>query len=75
MDPFVFVLGIIFIVVGVPVICGALVTIVKMGVAKNTRSGQQLDADETRVMQELHQSLTRMEKRIEALETLLITKK
>jgi phage shock protein B len=34
--------------------------------------GSELDADETRLMQEIHQGLSRMEERVEALETILI---
>jgi phage shock protein B len=33
---------------------------------------QQLDIDETKLIQELHQGLSRIEERVEALETLLI---
>lgn len=36
------------------------------------RHSQQLDIDETKLIQELHQGLSRMEERVEALETLLI---
>ena len=75
MDPLVFVLFIIFIVVGIPVICGSIVSMNKMGRGKRSRSIQQLDAEETRLMQEIHQSLSRMEKRVEALETIIINKK
>ena len=37
-----------------------------------TKKGQQTDADETRVVQEIYQGLSRMEKRVDALETIII---
>lgn len=36
------------------------------------RGGEQLQANETRLIQELHQGLSRMEERIEALETIML---
>ncbi len=47
-----------------------IVLIIK--VLKGGRSGRGLDDDEARVMQEIHQGLERMERRVEALETLLL---
>lgn len=35
-------------------------------------TGEQLNTDETRLVQELHYGFTRMEKRIEALETIIL---
>jgi len=49
-----------------------IVVIIK--VLKGGRSGKGLDDDEARIMQEIHQGLERMEKRVEALETLLLDK-
>jgi phage shock protein B len=43
----------------------------KMG-GGSFREGEQLNADETRLIQELHQGLTRMEERIGALETIVL---
>ena len=39
---------------------------------KNNKSGA-MNEQETRLMQEIHQGLTRMEERVESLETLLLT--
>ncbi len=37
-----------------------------------SRSNQKIQSDEARVIQEIYQGLSRMEKRIEALETLIL---
>jgi phage shock protein B len=37
-----------------------------------TEKNERLKAEETRLIQELHQGLSRMEKRVEALETILL---
>lgn len=42
------------------------------GVAKRTRGA---DAEETRMMQDIHRGLVRMEERIDALETILLSDK
>jgi len=59
---------------GIPlaaIVCGSLVAIVKAikgdGAARNRR----LDEEQTRMMQEIFRGLEKMEKRVEALETLL----
>ena len=39
------------------------------------RRGEQLNADETRLIQEIHQGLSRMEERVEVLETILLDRK
>ena len=36
------------------------------------REGEQLNEDETRLIQQIHQGLSRMEERIEALETIVL---
>lgn len=45
------------------------IKILKGGV---TRKGQKFQAEETRVIQEIYQGLSRMEERVEALETIII---
>ena len=37
-----------------------------------SRSGQKLQSDEARMIQEIYQGLSRMEERVEALETLIL---
>lgn len=69
MDPFVFVIVIIAIVFG------SIVSIVKSGREHKSKHGASLSEEETRIMQEIHQSLQKMEQRVEALETIIINKK
>ncbi len=44
----------------------------KIQIGGSLRQGGQLQANETRLIQEIHQGLTRMEERVEALETILL---
>ena len=55
------------------VICFAFVlALKKLQGSGSIRRRSELDAEETRLMQEIHQGLSRMEERIEALETILL---
>jgi len=45
------------------------IKVIKGGVS---RSGQKLQSDEARMIQEIYQGLSRMEERVEALETLIL---
>ena len=67
-SPFIFVLGILFIVVGIPVISGTLLSYHKEKNKFNRERGNDLDKEETEILNNLHKGLERMEKRIEALE-------
>jgi phage shock protein B len=59
------------IVVGIPVLCGTLIIITGMILAASRKRGDEsASKEETRILQEMHQSLIRMEKRIDALETI-----
>ncbi|MDD4349618.1 MAG: hypothetical protein PHF70_10965 [Opitutales bacterium] len=62
---------IVLIVIGLPVICGTLIvlTLLILNAMKKQKAGSP-SPDETRIIQELHQSLLRLEKRIDALETI-----
>jgi len=40
-----------------------------------SRKGQKLQAEETRMIQEIYQGLSRMEERVEALETIILDSK
>ncbi len=51
---------------------GIGVAIIKVIKGKNGDRDEAAQAEETKLMQELHQGLSRMEKRIEALETILL---
>ncbi len=74
-SPFVFVLGILFIVVGLPVICGSLLSYHKQKNQFNESRAKDLDKEETEMLNDLHKGLERMDKRIQALETILIEKR
>ena len=67
---FIFVLLILFIVVGLPVTC--LTWIVKMRVDGSLRRNKKVDADETKIIQEIYRGLNKMEDRIDTLETILL---
>jgi len=54
------------------IIGGTFVSIIKILKGNGAGKRKRLDADETRMMQEIFQGLERMEKRIETLETLLL---
>ncbi len=68
---------IVAIVFGSPILFFAVVFGFVLVLKKNTGGGsirrrEQLNADETRLIQEIHQGLSRMEERVEALETILV---
>ena len=67
------VLGIVFLVVVAPVlvIAGAIILALKVLVGGTCRRNGG-DATEARIIQEIHGGLTRMEERIESLETILV---
>jgi len=54
------------------VIGGVLIAIVKIFKGDRAATAQRLDAEEAKIMQDLHKGLEKMEKRIEALETILL---
>jgi phage shock protein B len=54
-------------IIGSTILMG--IRIVKGGVS---RKGQAVQADETRMIQELYQGLSKMEERVDALETILL---
>jgi phage shock protein B len=51
---------------------GIGVAIIKVIKGKSGGTDDEAQAEETKLMQELHQGLSRMEKRIDALETILL---
>jgi phage shock protein B len=63
----------ILLVFGIPIIAiigGVLITIVKI-LKSDGRGNDQLSAEEAKILQELQRGLDRMERRVEALETIL----
>ncbi len=71
----IFVLGILIIVIGIPVISGTLLSYHKQKNKFNSTRGSDLDKEETEMLNDLHKGLERMDKRIEALETIIMEKR
>ncbi len=69
----VLIVGIVFgsIVAIFAIIFGYVLMAKKMKRGGSLRQSEQLNAEETKLIQEIHQGLSRMEDRIEALETIL----
>jgi phage shock protein B len=57
------------------VVGGIFIKALKIWKGISPEQSQQLRAEETRLMQELYQGLSRMEERVEALETILLDRK
>lgn len=56
-------------------ICGTILTIVKIRSSGLSRHGGNSKSEEARIIQEIYQGLTEMEERIETLETILMDAK
>lgn len=63
---------IILIVVGLPVLCATLVILAMLFRGKQSQRRELSDQEETRLIQELHQSMSRLERRIESIETIVL---
>jgi phage shock protein B len=57
------------------VVGGVFIKALKIWKGITPEQSQRLQAEEARLMQELYQGLSRMEERVEALETLLLDRK
>lgn len=78
MNPFTFLIEMMPYVIPIAIvgiIFGSITSIVKSRAEAKAKGGAGLSDEETRIMQDLHQSLQKMEKRVEALETIIINKK
>jgi len=64
----------VFIVIALPliIIAGTILLGLKMIRGGSSTKDRKAQADETRIIQEIYQGLSRMEERVEALETILI---
>lgn len=65
----------VLLIFGIPIVgilCGTIVELAKMLRRSEGHHGGVQSAEETRLMQQMHRQLERMEERIEALETILI---
>jgi phage shock protein B len=60
--------------VAVLLIFGGPVFLIALGILKGgkNKKGRKMEADEARRVQEIYQGITRMEERIEALETIIL---
>ncbi|MCH6256071.1 phage shock protein B [Puniceicoccaceae bacterium K14] len=71
----IFVLCIIGLGMGIPIICGTILALVKQFHQRQGKMSSQLNSEESKIMHDLYKGLERMEKRIDALETIIIDKK
>ncbi|UCD58865.1 MAG: phage-shock protein [Candidatus Hydrogenedentota bacterium] len=69
----VLILGVIFgsVIIVIALIAGSVIQITKIKKGGSFRQGERIQAEEAKLIQEIHQGLARMEERIEALETIL----
>ena len=72
-----FIVAIVFggIVLALAVIGGTFLMAIKLIKGGVSRKHQQYEADEAKMIQEIYQGLTRMEERVESLETILLDRK
>lgn len=78
MNPFTFLIQMMPYVIPIAIvgiIFGSITSIVKARAEAKAKGASGLSEEETRIMRDLHQSLNQMEKRVEALETIIINKK
>ena len=68
------ILALVFIapVVALAVICGTILVAIRIIRGDVTHGGKKQEADEAKMIQEIYQGLSRMEERVEALETILL---
>ena len=69
---------IVFIVVGLPILCGTLIKLAKImrGESGSSKSNgnPRSDREEAEIMQDIHRTLSKLEKRIDSLETIVLEK-
>lgn len=72
--PAVFIVAIVIggIVLALAIIGSTILMAIKILKEGLSRKGQRLQAEETRMIQEMYQGLSRMEERVEALETIIL---
>jgi phage shock protein B len=63
------------IVLALAIVGSTILMVIKILREGLSRKGRRLEADETRMIQEIYQGLLRMEERVEALETILLDSK
>ena len=62
----------ILIVIGLPVICGTIVVLVKIFHGGGGKRQRETEAEEARLIQQMHRDLTRLEERMESMETIVL---
>ena len=70
----VFIFAIIFggIILALTIIGSTILMAIKIRKDGGSRKSRQIETNETRMIQEIHQSLSKMEKRVESLETIIL---
>ena len=68
------IVGFLFIapLIALAIVCGAILLAVKMIKGGGSQKEQKQEVEEARTIQEIYQGLSRMEERVEALETILL---
>ena len=78
-SPYIVPVLIVFIVVGLPILSATLIKLAKIikGVPEDSgsrKSGATSSREEAEIMQEIHRTVSKLEKRIDALETIVLEK-
>ena len=60
------------IILALAIIGSTILMAIKMLKGGLSRKGQKLESEESRIIQEIYQGLSKMEKRVEALETIIL---
>jgi phage shock protein B len=60
------------IVIGIAIVCGTILLAIKSRRGGLTRRTRQQAADEAKMIQDMYRGLSQMEKRVDALETILM---
>lgn len=60
------------ITVGLPIVCGTLICLVKILRGGGGKKRRQTEAEEARLIQQIHRDVTRLESRIESIETIVM---
>jgi phage shock protein B len=75
--PAVFIVAIVIggIILALAIIGSTVLMAIKILKGELSRKGQRLQAEEARMIQEIYQGLSRMQERVEALETIILERK
>lgn len=59
-------------VIGLAIVGSTILMAIRLLKAGDSRKGRKFQAEETRMIQEIYQGISRMEQRVEALETIML---